>query len=196
MKLNYVAEILSSFGFTAQEFSKTKITEDGQVKYKVLDFKNVYSDKLQRELYILVENLDRIFNKEEIDDFQKKVARFIYSRPNNDALKFNINLVLICPFGEDISQVVSLERDKYYCRKIFINSGVTSEEDFMREVYTLPSIPISKILKGFALNNVSGMDHIIKKVIENEDLLNILCSDDEIQLEKIEKELLAICEKG
>ncbi|MFB4165328.1 hypothetical protein ACE1TI_16345 [Alteribacillus sp. JSM 102045] len=174
MKLNEVTKVLENNGFKQKEFminksqynSETEKYEHKQVS--ILDFKNIFTNKNETEIY-LIEEKDQLFINEEVDEFEKRVAGFIAFLGNNP-LKYNINLLLLCPLNlqrkgkkesEEINKLISYERNKYYCRKIFLD---TANQNFEDEMSLIPSFPIKvnveEVSKGY-----KGMSDAIKTII-------------------------------
>lgn len=150
-----LAEVIHFFKING--FKETQFIRRSQVKestdYSILPFNNILTNENRTELYILEERVNGVFNKNEIENFEKKIAAFIPFLSNHDPIKYNINLILLCPLHlekkedwrkTEIANVIGFERSKYTCRKIFLD---TANKHFEDELSLIPSIPLHVHLK-------------------------------------------------
>ena len=88
----------------------------------------------------------------------------------NKPLKYNINLILLCPLGlgskskqdrQGIDEIINYERDKYYCRKIFID---VSNPNFEEELLILPSFPLKVSFDGM-MKRYDGVIQAINEIL-------------------------------
>lgn len=114
-------------------------------------FRDVYFDANQKEVYILVEK-NESFSVEEIIEFETQISGFITIFAD-EVLAYNTNLILISPLGfynssSDIEKndymdlVNRYERDKFYCRKIFLDKSAQGKYE-ESELSILPFVDIS-----------------------------------------------------
>ncbi|EJR78560.1 hypothetical protein PDQ31_14410 [Bacillus cereus] len=172
MMLHKVIELLKQSGFQKKEYSSYKIIYNQETqeyekeKISVLNFENVYVNITETELYILIEKED-VFTHQDIKSYEKKVFDFTIYLGNNP-LRYNINLILLCPLElqnkskrnvKEINEIINYERDKYHCRKIFID---VSNVDFEDELLILPSFP----LKVSFSETMKGYDGVIQAIHE------------------------------
>lgn len=159
--------------------------------HDLLPFDSVFSDSYGKEIYIIEEQLEQMFSKEIIATIEDKVRAFIYSRQNNDGIRYNINLILLCPIdkkSQEYKEIVDLERNKYTCRKLFLNSKCSNYED---EMSILPFIPISSYINYDVSELTNLADEINRITFSNEIILNELLAK-EPSLKNIENELLKL----
>lgn len=139
--ISEVKEILKAQGY----LHKSQVYNSPHI---LSDLNEVYIEPKKRELYILI-NKDAPFSKEEIKTYQQQVSGFITLHADG-ILAFNINLLLFSPIGyynkkekdEYIDLVNSIERNKSYCRKIFLDT-MAKGVDRRAELSILPFVPIS-----------------------------------------------------
>ena len=195
MKLDSICEILNQNGYFMKKF--TKFISKGinskifLTDYKTLDFDNVLSNENDTELYIIEEKANDAFSFEDIYAMEKRISSFIFTRPNKDSLKYNINLILICPIKEmDRKLVITLERNKYYCRKIFINS-LLEGQDFENELNVLPFLPISHSVPFYELSSIPNVLEEVKSKINDNKIFELLSSEEEINLNELNEAILS-----
>ncbi|MGN4584298.1 hypothetical protein [Bacillus cereus group sp. MYBK228-1] len=170
--LHKVIELLKQNGFQKKEYIPNRIvynqeTQKSEEKaIRLLNFDHVYLNKTETELYILIEK-DTVFTHRDIKEYEKKMFNFIIWL-GNKPLKYNINLILLCPLGlgsksrqdrKGIDEIINYERDKYYCRKIFID---VSNPNFEEELLILPSFPLKVSFDGM----MKGYDGVIQAINE------------------------------
>jgi hypothetical protein len=192
LKLEIIQEFLISQGYEKTQYFR-KNNEN------ILPFENIFINNDKTELY-LIEEKEVPFNKEEIEVFENNILAFIQLLPNRSPLKYNINLILLCPLKTesvdkaDVKFLVGLERNKYTCRKIVLDTSYSNEIFIKKELSLLPSFPIRVDLP----QSTSVRDRLaeeIKKVIpqnlyielikENEDMnMNTVLNLLEIREEK------------
>lgn len=190
MHKNDITNIMAKFGFI--QIDSKKGTESNFSSWKnLLSFESVFSDSCGREIYIIEEQIEKMFSKQTIIEMEDRVKAFIFSRQNNDGIRYNINLILLCPIDKkslEYKNIVALERDKYTCRKIFLNSNCQCIQD---ELSILPFIPISEYV-DYDVNKLMNLTDEINKIsYNNEIILNELLSK-EPNLKKIENELIKL----
>lgn len=169
-------------------------------------FEDVYFDKQQREMYIICEKQKFDFTEESltnyIDQMETIISGFISIYADN-VLSYNVNLVLLLPIGlyEEkpeyleyrVTLISNYERDKYSCRKIFIDSTAKSEEEIERELNMLPFLRINS-------KQDSEPDNVEQKIKEilfnNEEFYNEMIKEDMIDFDKIDKIILSKLDLG
>ncbi len=185
-----VIKELQRFGFIQIDNAIDK-HYDFDFRNELLHFDTIFSDKYGREIYIIEEQNEKIFSKEAIYKIEENIKAFIYSRPNNDGIRYNINLVLLCPIDkktQEYNDIVNLERDKYTCRKIFLDTECSNIEE---EMSILPFIPISSYV-NYDVSEMTNLSDEIKKITYNSDIvLNEMLAKVPI-LKNIEDELLKL----
>lgn len=190
--INEVKEILETQGY----LHRNKIYDDPNI---LSGFNEVYIEPKKRELYILISK-NVPFTYEEIKEYQQQVSGFI-TLYASEILAFNINLLLFSPIGyynkkekdDYIDLVNSIERNKSYCRKIFLDT-MAQDKDRKAELSILPFVPIS-FSETETDNNKedSELDCIFSC---KEDLYKELLKDkSDIRLEKI-LDCIEISKKG
>ncbi|MBY0029885.1 hypothetical protein ACQKJG_23225 [Priestia megaterium] len=163
--------------------NKDGIKERSQVD--ILPFDKVFISAEEKEIYI-IEEKNSLFTKEEIDKMDEKILTFIQFLSNRDPIKYNINLLLLCPFPtekntKEINMILGYERSKYTCRKIFLD---TSNVEFQKELSILPSFPL-EINLTLSDTKISSLSTRVKNIID-EDLYNeLLKEEDQIELDDI-----------
>jgi hypothetical protein len=191
MKLEIVQEFLKSRGYKKTKFYR-KNNED------ILPIDIIFINRDETELYI-IEEKEAPFNKEEIENIENDILAFIQLLPNRSPLKYNINLLLLCPFQsenvnkEDLNFLVGLERNKYTCRKIVLDTSCSNDIFMKNELSLLPSFPIIVELtpsKSIRDNLAEEVRTVVKQDLYNE----LVKSNEDLYLEKILK-LLEIKEE-
>lgn len=166
-----------------------------EMKYlNILNFEYVFSDKENKEVFIIQEK-NKIYTKDEIKRYEEEVASFINFYPNN-SLKFNITMVLLAPLNlekkkskkvsSDVLELLSSEKDKYFCKKIVLDSKNNNIDE---ELSILPLVPINISVS----DKSSGYNGITLKLKEfiNDSVFNELIKIQSIpDLQIIEKNLL------
>lgn len=129
-----------------------------------LAFKNEY------EAY-LIKIYDHVPSINEIMETQQYIYEYIVRLPNDNALKYSINL-LICHAFDKTPEALILESDKYTCRKYFLNTS--SEATLKQDFKLLPFVDLSN-----AINNgsVDSLETILKENLGTE-LFSKLTSED------------------
>jgi len=168
------------------EYKPTLKNANTQSEKLLLDFDEVYSNG--KEIYIVLENLEESFSDEQIRAYEDKVNSFLYTLSNNDGIKYNINLIMICPLNENIN-ILNFERDKYICRKTFLNSQA---ENFMDEIKLLPFIPISSIIEDFETDLSREMEFLEEITGNNKKILDELLTINPPNIFNIEQELTGL----
>ncbi|AIQ34699.1 hypothetical protein R50345_08790 [Paenibacillus sp. FSL R5-0345] len=166
-----------------------------EMKYlNILNFDYVFSDKENKEVFIIQEK-NKIYTKDEIKRYEEEVASFINFNPHN-SLKFNITMVLLAPLylqmkkskkvSFEVLELLSSEKDKYFCKKIVLDS---KNSNFEEELSILPLVPINISVKDKS-NGYNGITLKLKEFI-NESVFNELIKTQSIpDLQAIEKNLL------
>lgn len=164
------------------------INAQGEKEEKVrniLPFDRVFVDKDEKEIYI-IEEKKSYFTVEAIDRMENDILAFIQFLSNKESIKYNINLLLLCPLNakdktKEITNLLSYERSKYTCRKIILN---TANADFEQELAILPSFPI-KINHKIPGEKKDLLNSRINKVVDKTIYQELLKETDEIDLEAI-----------
>lgn len=145
MKLQIVLDFLAGNGYEEKMF-KRKTHIDGSEE-DILPFGHIFINSLGSELYI-IEEKNTPFQKKEIEEFENIIFTFLQFLPNRNPLKYNINLLLLCPLrhegslSEEIDYLVGLERNKFTCRKIILDTSKNDELFRQDELSMLPSFPV------------------------------------------------------
>lgn len=116
-----------------------------------LVFKNQY------EAY-LIKIYDHVPSINEIMEAQQYIYEYIVRLPNENALKYNTNLI-ICHAFDKTPEALILESDKYTCRKYFLNTS--SEATLKQDFKLLPFVDLSNAINN---GNVVNLETIL---IEN-----------------------------
>lgn len=187
MKLNDVKDFLLANGYSEKPFMKKSVTINSEGKkaineINILPFNKIFISQNQNELYILEEK-ECLFTPDELVKMDNLILTFIQFLSNKDAIKYNINLVLLCPFNKkkdqkELQKMLGFERNKYTCRKIFLD---TSSNDFREEMAILPSFPLDVqfVLKSDQINSLSNKikeimdDHLYTELIKDTDKLSL-----------------------
>ncbi|MCZ2258076.1 hypothetical protein [Sporosarcina sp. G11-34] len=195
MKIEIVSQFLKDHDFLEKEYLRTWSSSNAQgekeeVSRNILPFSRVFVDKNEKEIYI-IEEKSSYFTVEEINEMENGILAFIQFLSNKESIKFNINLLLLCPLNaidktEEITKLLSFERSKYTCRKIILN---TANLDFNQELAILPSFPIS-INSELSQEKVGELKDKIKEVVDETIYQELLKEKDEIDLEKILNHLI------
>ncbi|MGG3271492.1 ABC-three component system middle component 1 [Priestia aryabhattai] len=157
----------------------------GEEEVDILPFNKIFISSDNNEIYI-VEEKDSLFTTEEIDEMDGKILAFIQFLPNKNPIKYNINLLLLCPLpsGEktkEVQEILGYERSKYTCRKIFLD---TSSQDFQQELSILPSFPLQVNLT-LSERRISKLTTKVKEMVKQDLYHELLKEEEEIELEDI-----------
>lgn len=149
-----------------------------------LSVSSVFISSEENEMFLL-EETSSIFTETEINKIVGEIAGLAIYYPN-EALTYNINLILICPIKvtsidqEIYNKIMSFERDKYYCKKFIINS---LNKSFQEELDILPITPINLQYKdGF--KGYQGLNDQLIDIL-NDDLYQELISENPPKLRKV-----------
>jgi hypothetical protein len=148
-------------------FRKYNFIEWDDFSYKndfTLCFRNSY------EAY-LIKKYDYEPDVNEIESLEDIIYDFLIKLPNSSELKYNTNL-LICHSFNEKPRAVILERDKYTCRKFFINTQ--NIEMLNDDLKILPFVDIN-LERENELNDIS-LSEILKQHLGEENY-NILSRD-------------------
>ncbi|EPC8419161.1 hypothetical protein ACR3AO_001733 [Bacillus wiedmannii] len=153
MKSKEVIELLKKNKFKEKKYARNKLVYNSEKgnsetqEYNILEFDLIFINEKETELYI-VEEKECLFTQEEIEAFNIKIAAF-HTLMGNSSIRYNINLLLLCPLDlqnldkereASVRKILGYERDKYNCRKIFLD---TANPNFEEELSILPSVPIN-----------------------------------------------------
>ena len=195
LKIDIVSQFLKDHDFLEKEYLRTWSISNAQgekeeISRNILPFSRVFVDKNEKEIYI-IEEKSSYFSVEEINKMENDILAFIQFLSNKESIKYNINLLLLCPLNatdktEDITNLLSFERSKYTCRKIILN---TANVEFEQELAILPSFPI-KINHNFSEEKVDELKNRIKEIVNEDIYQELLRETDEIDLEEILKYLV------
>lgn len=185
MKLEIVKEFLKSNGYAEKKYNR---------EYKnnfedILPFDNIFINRNENELY-LIEEKRTPFTQEEIEAFENNILAFIQLLPNRNPLKYNINLLLLCPLHtesvdkSDINFLVGLERNKYTCRKIVLDTSRSNDIFIRNEISLLPSFPI-KIELTASKTIRDSLIVEVKKVVNPNLYKELVKVDEDLNLTKI-----------
>ncbi|WP_399632713.1 hypothetical protein [Sporosarcina sp. SG10008] len=190
LKIEIVSQFLKDHGFSEKEYIRTWTISNAEGKKEemsrnILPFSSVFVDNNEKEIYIIEEKSSH-FTVEEINKMENDILTFIQFLSNKESIKYNINLLLLCPLNaidktEEITNLLSFERSKYTCRKIILN---TANAEFNQELAILPSFPIS-INSDFSREKVGELKERIKEVVDETIYQELLKEKDEINLEEI-----------
>jgi len=190
LKVEIVSQFLKDHSFFEKEYLRTWSIinaqgEKEEMSRNILPFSRVFVDKNEKEIYIIEEKIT-YFLVEEINKMENDILAFIQFLSNKESIKYNINLLLLCPLDainktEEITNLLSFERSKYTCRKIILN---TASEDFDQELAILPSFPIN-INDNIPEEKVDELKDRIEKVVDEVLYQELLKETEEIDLEKI-----------
>jgi len=166
-------------------------------------FKNVYFDSAKSEVYIVVDK-NEVFLADEIEEYETQISGFI-TLFANDVLTYNVNLVLISPIGfyephstekqlEYMALINRFERDKYFCRKIFLDKKSRGE----KEIDELSILPFNKITieenTDYQDDDESKLAEIFKQ--NNALLIELTKPVSEINIELVQNLLINSEDKG
>ncbi|MGP4080003.1 ABC-three component system middle component 1 [Pseudalkalibacillus sp. R45] len=186
MKIEIVLEFLKSNGFEEKKFNREFTKNNSE---DILPFNNIFINRNETELYIIKEK-STYFTQEEIETFENNILAFIQLLPNRNPLKYNINLLLLCPLhtkGADKSMVnflVGLERNKYTCRKIVMDTAISNDMFIKNELSLLPSFPINIELTPYKSLRESLEEDV--KTVVNQKLYNELIKwNEELNLDTV-----------
>lgn len=173
--LKKVLNLLTLNGFEKRQskgrYKKLGCTSRLQEQLQTLSFKHIYINTAETEMYILCESKEA-FTEKEIKEYEREIASFVIM-VGNRPLAYNINLVLLCPLNlkknqlsvnSPISRLIDMERNRYYCRKIFLDTANRNSEE---ELVTLPFLPV-KIELDISHLNYEKTAEKIQKVIPAE----------------------------
>lgn len=190
LKIDIVSQFLKDHNFKEKEYLRTWSIRNAQgekeeISRNILPFDRVFVDNNEKEIYIIEEKLN-YFTVEDINKMENDILAFIQFLSNKDSIKYNINLLLLCPLNaadktKEITNLLSFERSKYTCRKIILN---TANADFEQELAILPSFPIN-LNHNLSKEKVDLLNDRIKKVVDEAIFQELLREADEINLEEI-----------
>jgi hypothetical protein len=179
MACQLILEKLYQFGYKPIKFERviTQRTDGGIDAIKrtnlLPSFEHVYTDSAEKEAYIIVEK-DYIFSNDEIRQYVDEIVGFIALRPN-EPLKYNVNLIIVCPlnlknkenYNDDPTyQIMAYEKDRYFFRKIFVDSLNPNVEE---EINILPFIPITVDFNAISAG-YEGLATKVKAILGYEEL--------------------------
>ncbi|MFC9744202.1 hypothetical protein ACFVKC_40675, partial [Streptomyces noursei] len=103
MKIEEVCDYLRTNGYTEKTFlrNSTFLNSEGRRDKKevnILPFNQIFISQNQNEVYI-VEEKESLFTPAELEKFDNLILTFIQFLSNKDVIKYNINLLLVCPFN-------------------------------------------------------------------------------------------------
>jgi len=189
MRIEQVIHFFKSNGFSETQFTRRSLNNEAE-EYSILHFDCVLTNADRSEIYILEEKSERMYTKSEIEGLEHKIAAFIPFLRNSDPIKYNINLMLLCPLhikkhidihhGETAS-ILGVERSKYTCRKIFLD---TSSENFDDELSMIPSFPLRVDFK-FSETEQYNLSRKVKEVLSDELLEELLKDKSELNLDLV-----------
>ncbi|MDF0736471.1 hypothetical protein [Bacillus pacificus] len=198
MKIDEVIDLLKVNGFKEKKFIKKRVIYNQKERkqeiqeFNILEFEFVFVNEVETELYI-VEEKDSLFTYEEIEEFNIKIAAFL-TFLGNSPIKYNVNLVLLCPLNlknldeedeREVRYILGHERNKYNCRKIFLD---TANQNFEEELSILPSLPINVQIENLNIGYGGLLEQV--KLALGEDLYQELNKfDEEIDIRSIVKHL-------
>lgn len=184
-----VRQFFESNGFSETQFKRKMQNIEGE-EYSILRFDCVLINKERSEIYILEEKLNCMFTRTEIEKLENMIAAFIPFLRNSDPIKYNINLMLLCPLHikqsnntskEKTASIIGVERSKQTCRKIFLD---TSSDNFDDELSMIPSFPLRVDFK-FAESEQSNLSFKIKEVLSDELTKELSKENSKVDLDKI-----------
>ncbi|OMD41115.1 hypothetical protein [Paenibacillus odorifer] len=197
--LDHLSTLFEENGFSRMSFIQKLPYYDIELKKHsmkftdILKFDCIYADQEIREVFVIASKLKSVFTQEEIKNCEQEIANFINFHPSN-SLRFNITLILLCPLNftkkmkkipADILDVLGSEKDKYFCKKIFLDSTNPNAEE---ELSILPLVPINISVKDKA-NGYSGITLKLKEFMNDELFKELTKIEDEPDIEIIEKNL-------
>jgi hypothetical protein len=195
LKIDIVIQFLKDHDFLEKEYlrkwsSSNEQGEKEEKSRKILPFSKVFIDSNEKEIYI-IEEKSRHFIEEEINKMENDILAFIQFLSNKQSIKYNINLLLLCPLNatdktDEITKLLSFERSKYTCRKIILN---TANENFEQELAILPSFPIN-INHNPSEEKVGELENRIKEIVDERIYQHLVKETDEINLEELRNHLL------
>ncbi|UPM56376.1 hypothetical protein [Gottfriedia acidiceleris] len=183
--LKRVLKLLMENGFekrkTISQIRKLGYLSRTQELLQLLSFKHIYINSKETEMYVICES-KKIFIEEQIKEFEREIASFVIML-GNKPLAYNINLVLLCPLNlkknhlsenNHISKLIDIERDKYNCRKFFLD---TANRNFEEELDIIPSLALKIEVDSSNLSYEQTIQKIqedmhpelFKELIKNED---------------------------
>lgn len=181
MKLNDVINYLVNNGYFEKTYIRNTsyLNKEGKRESKevrILPFNHVFVSANNNEVYIIEEKED-LFTSKELEEMDNIILTFIQFLSNRDPIKYNINLVLLCPFEtkknqKEFNYMLGYERSKYTSRKIFLN---TSSKIFENELSILPSFPLDVHLT-LKQTQIDSLTSKMKEVV-SESLYNALLKD-------------------
>ncbi|OMF84315.1 ABC-three component system middle component 1 [Paenibacillus sp. FSL R7-0337] len=189
MRIMQVRQFFESNGFSETQFKRKMQNIEGE-EYSILRFDCVLINKERSEIYILEEKLNCMFTRTEIEKLENMIAAFIPFLRNSDPIKYNINLMLLCPLHikqsnntskEKTASIIGVERSKQTCRKIFLD---TSSDNFDDELSMIPSFPLRVDFK-FAESEQSNLSFKIKEVLSDELTKELSKENSKVDLDKI-----------
>lgn len=170
------------------------VTKYERVEGELLSsFRHIFQDDKGRELYILEEK-ESMFTDRDLDRFHKEISGFI-TLSSNDVIKYNINLILLCPFGKSLADkniINKYENNKYICRKIFLN---TLNDNLEEEINLLPLLRLNS--NPIAIDEYEIKNSVIGILSNSADFYEELKKDIKIiDINKIKELLLTFSEEG
>lgn len=188
MRIKQVIQFFKNNGFSETEFKRRMQTNEEE--FSILRFDCILINKEKSEIYILEEKLGHMFTISEIEKFEHLIAAFIPFLRNSDPIKYNINLILLCPLhikkgsnptDEKIASIIGVERSKQTCRKIFLD---TSSNNFDDELSMIPSFPLHVDLR-FTESEHNILSLKVREVLSDELSEELSKEYSEINLAKI-----------
>lgn len=173
MKIKDVIQFFESNGYKEIIFTRKNFFQEEAREYTILPFDIIYASQNKTEIYIIVEKTEGVYTKTEIEEMESKVAAFIPFLKNTDPIKYNINLLLLCPLQikkqkdihkSEIASILGFERSKYTCRKLFLD---TANNNFEDELTVIPSFPLHVHLK-FSENEEFDLIRKVKETISDD----------------------------
>ncbi|ACK91498.1 hypothetical protein IRV08_18230 [Bacillus cereus] len=198
MKSKEVIDLLKQNDFKEKVYVRSKVQYNSESRklekeeYNILEFDFIFINEKETELYI-IEEKESLFTHEEIEVFNVKIAAF-HTLMGNSPIKYNINLLLLCPLHlqnldkereASIRKILGHERDKYNCRKIFLD---TANSNFEEELSILPSIPIDVEIKNTSIG-YEGLLEKVKEVLGESLYTELNRLDEEINLHSVVQHL-------
>ncbi|WLR60637.1 ABC-three component system middle component 1 [Guptibacillus hwajinpoensis] len=195
MKIELVSQFLKDHDYLEKKYLRTLAIsnqegEKEEVSRNILPFPKVFTDSNEKEIYIIEEKSTH-FLEDEINKMENDILAFIQFLSNRDSIKFNINLLLLCPLNdssnkEEITKLLSFERSKYTCRKIILNTAI---ENFEQELGILPSFPI-KIAQNPSEEKVEELENKIKAIVDEGIYRELVNEADEVDIDEMRKYLV------
>jgi hypothetical protein len=190
MMFQEVCRLLENNGFKKKRFMHKKMNNSSEVvEMDLLEFDHIFISENETEVYIIEEKKE-LFKPTEVEQLEKRVAGFIPFLGNRP-LKYNINLLLLCPLdlkrqgkSNEIKKLISYERSKYFCRKIFLDTAVRNKQEKEEELSILPSFTMELNINEFS-SGYEGITQKIKEVINDELYLELVKTDRQININNV-----------